>query len=381
MTEEHCTGVEATVSVAGCSAYEPEKLRQALRAALEPLGGMARYVRQGMKVLLKPNLLAPVSPEQAVCTHPALVAAVAELVRAAGGQVTIGDSPGGPVEITGEVWRTTGLADEAARCSLPLVSFQDIAWRRAGGGGYAIARPVVDADLVINLPKLKTHGLVRYTGAIKNMFGVVPGQRKRELHVRAPGVTEFSRVLVDVCELARPGLTIMDAVLGMEGNGPGTSGKPRLFGCLIASADPVALDAVAARAMGYAPGSIAHIVMAAERGLGVARVDQICVAGDRWALEFGAVDLPAARWYLNLPAGLTRPLEGLLRAKPSFSATACRGCGRCSKVCPQDALTPGRPPLLDRKACVGCLCCAEVCPYAAIEPRMGRLARLAGLDH
>ena len=370
----------STVSVVACESYEPHAVRQALSGLLAPLGGMVRFVRPGMTVLLKPNLLAAAAPETAVDTHPALVRAVADLVTELGGQVQIGDSPGGPVEVASQVWRESGLADLATQADLRLVPFDSASWRPLNGTGYFIAKPVLEADLVINLPKLKTHALVLYTGAIKNLFGVIPGTRKRELHVRAPGIADFSRVLVDMLELTRPGLTIMDGVLGLEGNGPGTGGQPHAFKCMAASTDPVALDAVLAQALGYRPGHVRHIEQASARELGVAALDRIQVVGEPRAVDFGKVRLPAAHWYFNVPAGITRPLDGLLKAKPRFDSEACAGCGRCAQVCPKKALTVGRPPSVDLGECIGCLCCAEVCPHAAVEPRRSLLARLAGLQ-
>ena len=370
----------STVSVVTCRSYEPAALDQALRSALEPLGGIAGFVRPGMNVLLKPNLLAPLPPERGVDTHPALISAVARLVRQAGGQVLVGDSPGGPTDIAPQVWRASGLGAIAEAEGIPLVSFDSGVWRQHNGHGYLIARPVLEADLIINLPKLKTHSFVLYTGAIKNLFGAIPGTRKRELHLRAPGVEEFSHVLVDVLALTRPGLSIVDGILGLEGNGPGASGRPRAYNCLLASADPVAVDAVCAHALGFGPGRVRHIELAAARGLGTAALEHIRIVGEPRALEFGHVRLPAARWLFRVPPpGITRPLDSVLRARPRFIAGACVGCGSCVQACPVGALEAGRPPRLSRATCVGCLCCAEICPHAAIEPQRSLLARLAGL--
>ncbi len=356
-------------------------LERTLRGVLEPLGGVGRFVRPGMKVLLKPNLLAPLPPERGVDTHPALVQAMASLVAEAGGEVLVGDSPGGPTDIAPQVWRESGLAAVAAAHSLQLVPFDRAAWREQDGRGYLVARPVLEADLLINLPKLKTHSFVLYTGAIKNLLGVIPGTRKRELHLRAPGVEEFSRVLVDVLALARPALTVMDGILGLEGNGPGAGGKPRPYGCLVASADPVALDAVCAHALGFGPGRVRHIALAAQRGLGTGSLADIRVVGEPSALEFGRVHLPAAHWFFSAPPpGITRPLDRLLRATPRFIGSACVGCGSCVEACPTRALSSGQPPQLERAKCIGCLCCAEICPHAAIEPQRSLIARLAGID-
>ena len=369
----------SSVSVVRCETYELTALRRSVRTALAPLGGIERFVRPGMRVLLKPNMLTAVGPERAVTTHPAVLLATAELVQQAGGTVLIGDSPAGPVGRASEVFRVSGVAEAAARLGVDQVPFDSVIWKRLNGRDYFVARAISEADLVINLPKLKTHQLTLYTGAVKNMFGAIPGTRKRELHLQAPGVVDFSRVLVDVLELAQPHLTVMDGILGLEGNGPGRAGTPRAYGCLLASTDPVALDAVVARALGYRPGQVRYLKLASDRGLGTTITDDVEVIGDRGALSFGSVRLPGPHWYFHAPSWVTRPFTGLLTIRPLVRASACVGCGRCAEVCPREAISWGDPPVFDLDECIGCMCCAEVCPQGAIEPRRSLLARVIGL--
>jgi uncharacterized protein (DUF362 family)/Pyruvate/2-oxoacid:ferredoxin oxidoreductase delta subunit len=371
-------GLMSIVSVVACATYDPDAVRYSVSALLAPLGGIGAFVRPGMRVLLKPNLLSAAEREKAVTTHPIVVQAVAELVQAAGGTVSIGDSPAGPVERHGEVWRMSGMAEIAATLGAPLAPFDEVVWKRTDGRDYFVARPVLEADLVINLPKLKTHALARYTGAVKNLFGVIPGGRKREIHMQAPGIVDFSRALVDVLEIVRPALTIMDGVTGQEGEGPGTRGTPRSYGCLAASPDPVALDSALSTAMGFSPGHVLHVAQAASRGLGVDDPDAIQIVGDRAALRFGHVKLPATHWYLHAPSWLTQPAYRSARLRPVVEDLRCAGCGQCVLVCPRDAITPGQPPVFDTDACVGCMCCAEICPQGAIRARESWLARLIG---
>ena len=186
----------ATVSVVACPSYAPDLVRQSVMASLAPLGGMGRFVRPGMRVLLKPNLLSAHEPERAVTTHPAIVQVVAELVQEAGGTILVGDSPAGPIENNPAVWRQSGIGEVAAQVRAKPVPFDGVTWKRLNTTDYFIARPVLEADLVINLPKLKTHTFTLYTGAVKNLFGVIPGNRKREVHARAPGIEDFSQALV-----------------------------------------------------------------------------------------------------------------------------------------------------------------------------------------
>jgi uncharacterized protein (DUF362 family)/Pyruvate/2-oxoacid:ferredoxin oxidoreductase delta subunit len=366
------------VSVVACPSYAPELVRQSIMASLAPLGGMGRFVRPGMRVLLKPNLLSAHEPERAVTTHPAIVRAVAELVQAAGGTVLIGDSPAGPIENNPAVWRQSGIGQAAEQVGAKQAPFDSVTWKRLNATDYFIARPVLEADLVINLPKLKTHAFTLYTGAVKNLFGVIPGNRKLEVHARAPGIDEFSAELVDVLELVRPRLTVMDAVLGQEGNGPGRSGTPRRYGCLAASEDPVALDAVMTQAMGYRPGQVMLLALAASRELGVADLEAIHVQGDLRSLEFGRVRLPAMHWYLHAPGWIGTQAQRAMRVRPRLVAAACASCGQCVEVCPRHVITMKALPDFDLEECVGCFCCAEVCPQGAIEPQRNLLARMIG---
>jgi uncharacterized protein (DUF362 family)/Pyruvate/2-oxoacid:ferredoxin oxidoreductase delta subunit len=366
------------VSTIACDTYYVDDVRRSVAALLAPWGGIGAFVQPGMRVLLKPNLLSASALERAVTTHPAIVEAVTELVRDAGGTVLIGDSPAGPVENHAKVYRSSGMVEVAARTGATLVPFHEVSWRRLNGHDYFITRPVLEADLLINLPKLKTHAFARYTGAVKNLFGTIPGGRKHEVHLRAPGISDFSRALVDVLELVRPALSIMDGVLGQEGEGPGARGTPRPYGCLAASRDSVALDAVMAQAMGYRSGQVLYLAEAGERNLGTADAGRIRIIGDRQALDFGRVRLPATHWYFRAPSWISAPIHRSAGLRPRIRDSQCVGCGQCATVCPREVIEPGRPPRFDLDHCVGCMCCAEICPEGAIEARESIMARLTG---
>ena len=370
----------ALVSVVRCNSYEHRAVREAIRAVMAPLGGIARFVSPGMRVLVKPNLLAAADPTSAVTTHPAIVRAVAEMVQESGATVLVGDSPGGPLENGPRVWRASGMLDVAERTGSRLVPFEGVDWKRVGEVDYYIARPVFEVDLVINLPKLKTHMFTLYTGAVKNLFGVIPGTRKRQVHLRAPAPQDFSIALVDVLELVRPGLTIMDGILGQEGPGPGESGVPRRYDCVAASVDPVALDAVLVQSMGGRQGSVLHLSEAAARGLGEDDPAQVQLAGDRRTLDFGSVDFPAPQWYVKLiPSWVGGPLSRAVKLRPSLQSSACIACESRVDVCPVEAIDVAEYAVFDLNKCVGCLCCAEICPQGCIEAKPDIVARLANI--
>jgi uncharacterized protein (DUF362 family)/NAD-dependent dihydropyrimidine dehydrogenase PreA subunit len=367
------------VAISACSKYAFEDVTNALHASLAPLGGMQAFVKPDMKVLIKPNLLTAAAPEKAVTTHPLVIRAVVEAVSKAGGIAWVGDSPAAEINEGVSVWDSNGLGEAISAGGARLMKFKGSYVRKIGTTEYFISRPVLDADLVINLPKMKTHTLTRYTGAVKNLLGVLPGGRKREIHVRAPGVTEFSRALVDILELVRPQLNIMDGILGMEGNGPGTSGTPHAYNLLAASCDAVALDSVLAGAMGFHPGDVVHLVQAETRGLGNHQTDHIRVEGDRSILRLGKLALPKARWFLDMPSWFTDPIRDKIKLQPQIDPAKCTACGTCADACPADVITIHDTAIFDLSRCIGCMCCVEVCPHAALTPKPNLLARLVGV--
>ncbi len=372
---------QSKVTLVSCSSYDFTVVRKAITALLKPFGGMSNFIKPGMRVLLKPNLLSVVDPTQCVTTHPAVLRAVGELVKEAGAEVWIGDSPASEKREGKDAWQTSGMAQVISLLGVKHVSFRSAVLKELNGHKYYIARPVLDTDLIINLPKLKTHSLTLYTGCVKNLFGSISGGRKQELHVLAPGVRDFSAILVDILQLVKPALNIMDGVMGLEGNGPGAAGTPHAYNLLAASTDAVGLDTVMARAMGFPPKAITHLEMAGSRGLGISDPEEIEIIGDPSLLDFGRLDLPRSPWYARVPSWISAPLQPLIRVKPKLESSLCTGCGTCVRACASKVITPGKPVSFDLPHCIGCMCCVEVCPESALTPHPSPLAKFLGLGH
>jgi uncharacterized protein (DUF362 family)/NAD-dependent dihydropyrimidine dehydrogenase PreA subunit len=373
-------GRRSKVALARCGSYERDEVSRAVGEVLEHLGGMSRFVSSGDGVLLKPNLLSAKAPDRAITTHPAVIEAVVDAVRAAGGEPSIGDSPGGALRGIERVWANTGLLDLSERTGAPLVSFEASGATEVAGelGSYMIARPVLEADAVIGLPKMKTHVLTLYTGCIKNMYGAIPGFGKGRLHSVAPRPGPFSRIVVDVYSLVAPRLHIMDAVVAMEGNGP-SGGRPRHVGAIVGGVDPVAVDTVVAGMMGYRDGKVATTRIAAAKGLGTMRRGDIEIVGeDPAAFDLDGFELPGTTMLNFIPSPVIRALRPWIWIYPEMSKErGCRAekCALCVRSCPVRAIEmTGSGPVVDRKKCVECLCCHEVCPEDAVEVRLSWLA-------
>ena len=382
---------ETQVYAASCPDYG--QAEGAIRALVEQMGGMGRFVRPGERIVLKANLLRAAPPESAICTHPAVVEAVARLVKEAGGTPVICDSPGGALHkeaVLRSLYEKTGMAAAAAAAGAELA--MDSSTRTVSLPEGKVLRqaeiitPVAEADGVIDLCKMKTHVLMSMTGAVKNLFGVIPGLSKVGYHATHPDHATFADVLLDLTGYVKPRLSLMDGILAMEGDGPGSSGTPRQAGLLLASANPLALDTAAGAIMNL-PRQDNPVLLAAERrGLTPCRMEDVeLIGGTVEELRMADYKFPASTKsnLMDFLGPLARPAERLckkaLSQTPRIDGAKCVGCGICAKSCPGQAIAmtaPGKKARISQNACIHCYCCHELCPQKAVELHQSWLGRL-----
>lgn len=381
------------VSLIRCPDYGAEHVDTAVRTAVDYLGGIGRFVQPGQNVVVKPNLLRSSKPEAAIATHPAVVRAVVKLVQEAGGQVTVLDSPGGPANAAyvRRAYREAGWEQVAKETGAKLgLDFAPEARPSPDGKlikHFEIIAAVARADCVISLPKLKTHGLTRFTGATKILFGTIPGLQKIGYHTRFQSAEDFSEMLLDLLLAVQPRLAIMDAVVGMEGKGP-AAGHPRNINAILASEDSVALDVIASTMVGIAPLSIPILRNAVARGLTTGKASDIQVAGADLAsmLVHDFLPPPGNPRVDSMPLGLPLALRSWINSQmlmtPRADPLRCTGCQTCFSSCPVQAITMvQKKAVMDNEKCIHCYCCHELCPETAIDLHRGIIGRLLMRDN
>jgi uncharacterized protein (DUF362 family)/Pyruvate/2-oxoacid:ferredoxin oxidoreductase delta subunit len=371
--------VKSQVSIVRCNDYTLDNIRAAVKKSYAHLGGLERFVKKDQKVLIKPNLLSAKDPSRAITTHPAIVQAVVEEVQKIGAVPILGDSPGGVERGIKRVWENTQMSLVAGSTGTKLVAFENegvYEKRTNDDKSYFIAKPVVDCDVIISLPKLKTHTLTLMTCAVKNMFGSIPGFRKSEYHRDAPKPKDFAKVVVDIYSLTRPHINLVDAVVGMEGDGP-SSGDPKYLGLLLASTDAVALDMVSAKIMGFKNGEIDTTSIAQEKGLGVSSFSQIEILGEKLAnLPQTKFLLPSNRFLKLIPNFILAPIKPLVWVRPGILDGNCTNCNICVDNCPTNSIKKGnKTPYFDYTGCINCMCCHELCPQKAVFLKKSWIAK------
>ena len=325
----------------------------------------------GRWVVLKPNILGAVGPDRPVNTHPSLVrAAIAAAERRGARRVTVGDNSG---------MRAYGSNEHAARVAGILEAAGDrftnfgaspvnVPVESAFTKSLAFSKEVLEADVLIGLPKMKTHVATGITGAVKNTYGHLVGGEKSRLHREAIGADRFAQAILDVYQVRPPDFAILDAVLAMEGQGP-SGGKPRQVGRVLASDNAVALDTVMAAMMGLDPRRVPMLRFAEARGLGPAALEAVEIEGPFEVVP--RFKVPGIS--MGLGAWASRLAAKILVTQPTVRRAKCVKCASCAKACPVDAITmTDDGPVIDRATCISCFCCHEMCRYEAMDlsPRM-----------
>lgn len=362
--------------------YERKGLATAANAIFDHFGGVGRFIRPGDRVLLKVNLVAGHDPERRITTDPAVVRAVAEVVMDAGGRPFIADSPG--IDNFLGAARKAGFTALAEELGIPCVELTDpVALPPAEGALFRkieVARAALESDVVINLPKMKTHGQMMLTLGIKNMFGCVVAQRKAEWHYNVGLKRElFASLLLDIWYGIRPALTILDGIVGMDGLGP-ASGDPYSYGVLAGAEDALTMDFHICRMMGAALENYPLWQAADLRGFPECRLNDDDVVGDFPAGHIWK-DVQIPRFYsLSLLPGLSifgRAAEQALTSRPVHLPALCIACGKCVSVCKAQAIVlRDRQLTFDYKKCIRCYCCHEMCPVRAIAFHDGLIRKI-----
>ena len=356
-------------------------LEASLARLVEPFGGWEGIAAPGERVAVKVNLLRGAPPEKAVTTHPETLRCVLRALKDAGAEPFVADSPGGPngPAKVARAYKMSGIADVCAAEGVQIVDIEDDRVQLEAPHGrlyrsFPVGKAFLDADAIVQVGVLKTHQLMRLTGGVKLTYGVIPGLAKAHLHVKAQRREHFADMLLDLHLAVRPRFTIIDGIVAMEGQGPG-SGTPKELGSLFAARDCVALDVALADRTAHERRSVYTVAASARRGL-VDLDDPYHLAGD--PVEPDPTFRPVRRDMQGLlPAPLHRVARNLITARPRLvDPGACIRCNECAAICGTRAIAMGPLPEYDDSACVRCYACTEVCPTAAIDNVSPLLVRL-----
>jgi uncharacterized protein (DUF362 family)/Pyruvate/2-oxoacid:ferredoxin oxidoreductase delta subunit len=376
---------KSRVVIIRCDTYEDGPVLTAIHKGVDMLGGISVFAKPGERIVLKPNILIGTDPNKGVTTHPAVFRAVGKLLKDAGANVLYGDSPSfGKSEPNLKRSGIKQVGDELGFSIADFDSGRHVSHKDALlVKKFVVANGVLDSDGLISLPKFKTHGLVRFTGAVKNQFGCVPGLRKSQYHVKLPDPYDFAKMLIDLNTLIKPRLYIMDGIVAMEGNGP-RSGKLKRLNVLLLSGDPIALDATACRIAYLDPETVPTSKPGEKAGLGTYHFKNIELMGE--AIEpfvdksFEVNRTPP----VSSSGGRFRVfLKNRITQRPVIDKAKCTCCGTCITMCSVQPKAvdwykgdKSRPPRHDYNRCIRCYCCQETCPEGAIylsNPLLGRI--------
>ncbi|MBE6688442.1 MAG: DUF362 domain-containing protein [Ruminococcaceae bacterium] len=358
--------------VKSCKSYDIEEITACLEAIIDNFGGLDKLFEKGNKVVIKPNLVMKKPPESAAVTHPAVIEALINILKRKTNDITIAECPGGPYtkERMSAVFRTAGYTDVAQRTGVNLCTEMSQVQVPCPEGkvtkNFTVLKEFRDADILINVSKLKSHGLTVMTGTAKNLYGLIPGLEKAQTHARFPGVDEFSDFICDLNTAFKPDLSILDAVMCMEGNGP-TGGDARFVGYIIGSDHTYAADLAGAKIIGFDPDEVPMFRRAVLHGLCEKEPE---IIGDSFTplTDFKRPDHQSGGIIGMLTNSSNKFIRNIVRSRPVINKKKCVGCGECVQCCPQKTIS-----IVNKKAhinsanCIYCYCCQELCPKKAVD--------------
>lgn len=377
------------VSLRNCNDYEYENIKKSIEMMLDDLGGIEKFVSKNSRVLIKPNLLMKKRPEEATTTHPMVVKVLCEKLLKLNCEVIIGDSPGGPYTVSSlkGIYKSSGMKDVADELGVTLnydISDVKVENDSANALKYMdIITPITEVDHIINICKFKTHGMATFTGGVKNLYGCIAGLKKAEIHYRFPTEELFcEEVLLDICSYVNPTLTIMDGVVGMEGDGP-SAGIPRHIGVMLASQSPYALDAVACKIINLNSDRVPTLRGAIKRGYIKEDLSDIKVLGveiEKLIIKDFKIPSTSKDFRLlksSLPRFLHEPITKLITPKPVVRHKDCIKCGKCIQACPAKVMSFNEDKVtINLDNCIRCYCCHELCPKKAVDIKRNFIFKL-----
>ncbi|MCK5812060.1 MAG: DUF362 domain-containing protein [Clostridiales bacterium] len=356
------------VAIVKCNDYQDDKVYKTVKECFDLLGGLNKFVKKGMKVAIKPNLLMAKSPDGHATTHPSIIAAIGRLIIECGGTPLVVESPGGPYFVTylKATYKACGMTAMSKKYNIPLntdlSTIPKIIKTERNTRKITVLKPLLDCDLIINASKMKTHAMMIFTGAIKNMFGAIAGTEKATYHINASDYDKFANELIDIFQTVVPTLNVMDGIIGMEGEGP-AAGNPKQVGVILASTNGFSLD------------SVAHDILLIDKEqsyiLKNAKLRGISIDYDLIGSKLDEVIINDFNIPYQLKKGLTKNLFWKItsnsKSKPVVIKDKCVGCEICKNNCPAECIVMvDKKPVFDYDACIRCFCCQELCPKSAI---------------
>lgn len=362
------------IVVKKCNSYDLDALITVINKAVDELGGWDNFIKPKDTVLLKVNLIGPKTGDSGAVTHPEFVRAIVRILREKDCRVWIGDSAGGAIAgiaPTGRAMNTAGYTTVAEQEGAEIKNFdregvREIPVTSTDYQSIYLARPLFEADAIINLPKLKTHVAAGYTGAVKNLYGCIPGLKKAEYHKLYPDSRNFGKIIADINDSVKPVLHIMDGIVAMQGKGP-TGGKTYSAGKVLAGTDPLALDTIGAAMIGLDVRTLPIFEEVITRNLGAYLQKNIEIKGDYTGIPLlQNFEIPRMYSVNGRKSGMFKKVIDFFKTRPKVNPAVCTGCNTCVDSCPVEAIDRDSK-LIDYSKCIECLCCHELCVFNAIE--------------